>query len=203
MHIADGVLSGPVLLGGGVVAVAALAYGVRRIDPERLPHVALMSAAFFVASLIHVPIGPTSAHLILSGLVGLMLGWAAVPAVFTGLVLQCALFGFGGITSLGVNLVILAGPAVLVHLLVGPLLRRSRRADLQAALGAVAGGGAIVFGSLLAATALGASHEAFLPAARLLVLAHIPVAVVEAILTASVVCFMLKVKPDALQVVPS
>lgn len=33
-----------------------------------------MTAAFFVASLIHVPIGPTSVHLLLNGLLGVVVG---------------------------------------------------------------------------------------------------------------------------------
>jgi len=198
MHIADGVLSAPVLLSGGAVALAGLAYGLHRLEVERLPHVALVSAALFVASLVHVPIGPTSAHLVLSGLAGLMLGWAAVPAIFTVLVMQCAFFGFGGVTALGVNLVILGTPAVVMHLMIAPWLRRARRSELQAVCGAVAGAGGIALGAMLAALALAASHEAFLPAAKLLLVAHGPVAVVEALVTASVISFMVKVKPDAL-----
>lgn len=38
------------------------------VDSARLPHAALLSAVFFVASLIHVPIGPADAHLVLNGL---------------------------------------------------------------------------------------------------------------------------------------
>jgi cobalt/nickel transport system permease protein len=39
-----------------------------------------------VASLIHVPIGPSNAHLILNGLVGLLLGWGAFPAILVALI---------------------------------------------------------------------------------------------------------------------
>jgi cobalt/nickel transport system permease protein len=44
----------------------------------------VLSATFFVASLIHVPVGPSSVHLIMSGLAGLVLGWTAFPALFVG-----------------------------------------------------------------------------------------------------------------------
>lgn len=203
MHISDGVLSAPVLLTGAGLAVAGLAYGLRRLEADRLPQVALVSAALFIAGLIHVPIGPTSAHLVLCGLAGLMLGWAAVPAIFTGLVMQGFFFGFGGITSLGVNLVIFGVPAVLVHLTVAPLLRRARRPEMLAVCGAVAGAGSVALAACLAALALAASHAAFLPAAKLLLIAHVPVAVVEALVTAVVIGFMAKVKPDALQLSPS
>ena len=41
--------------------------------------------------------------LVLNGLMGLMLGWAALPAVFTALLLQAVFFGHGGYTTLGVR----------------------------------------------------------------------------------------------------
>lgn len=46
---------------------------------ESIPKVGVLSSAFFVATLIHVPVGPSSIHLVLNGLMGVMLGWAAFP----------------------------------------------------------------------------------------------------------------------------
>ena len=94
-HIPDGVLSAPVLITGAVVTVGALAVALRRLDYERIPQAAVLSAAFFVASLVSVPVGPSSVHLLLNGLMGLVLGWAAVPAILVALVLQAVFFGFG------------------------------------------------------------------------------------------------------------
>ena len=62
-----------------------------------------MTAAFFVASLIHVSIGPTSVHLLLNGLLGVIVGRRAPLAVLLGLTLQAVLFGHGGFTTIGVN----------------------------------------------------------------------------------------------------
>ena len=73
MHISEGVLSAPVLVAGGALAAAGVAVGLRKLDYERVPQVAMLSAAFFVASLIHVPVGPSNVHLVLNGLVGLVL----------------------------------------------------------------------------------------------------------------------------------
>ena len=75
--------------------------------------VVILFLAFFVGSFVHVPIGLSSAHLILNGLLGAILGWAAFPAILTALLLQAVLFQFGGITVLGVNTFNVAGPAVL------------------------------------------------------------------------------------------
>lgn len=67
MHIAEGVLSAPVLITGAVVAAAGVAYGLKKIQANHFMLAGLLGAAFFVASLIHVPIGFSSAHLILNG----------------------------------------------------------------------------------------------------------------------------------------
>ena len=81
MHIAEGVLAAPVLAAGGALAAAGCAVGLRRLDESRLMPTALLSAAFFTASLITVPIGPSSVHPLLNGLTGALLGWAAFPAI--------------------------------------------------------------------------------------------------------------------------
>ncbi|MFC1526937.1 energy-coupling factor ABC transporter permease, partial [Candidatus Latescibacterota bacterium] len=77
MHISEGVLSPPVLAAGAALAAGGLAIGLKRMQPHDVPKVAVLSSAFFVASLIHVPIGPTNAHLVLNGVTGLLLGWAS------------------------------------------------------------------------------------------------------------------------------
>ncbi|WP_020590850.1 cobalt transporter CbiM [Kiloniella laminariae] len=117
MHIVDGALSNPVLIGGGLLAASGVAYSLKKLEPEDLPRVGVLSAVFFVASLIHVPLGFSSVHLILNGLLGIILGWAAFPALAVALLLQAVFFGFGGLTVLGVNAVNIAFPAVLVYYL--------------------------------------------------------------------------------------
>ncbi len=71
---------------------------------------AVLSSVFFIASLIHVPVGPSAAHLILNGVCGLLLGWMAFPAILVGLALHALLFQFGGLTTLGVNTFNMAFP---------------------------------------------------------------------------------------------
>jgi cobalt/nickel transport system permease protein len=193
-HISDGVLAAPVLIGGGVMSLGLLAYGLRRLDPEKLPQVALMSAAFFVASLIHIPLGPSSVHLLLNGLVGMVLGWAAVPAIFVAVLLQALFFGFGGITALGVNVAIMAVPAVLAY----AFFARQARCASPIVWGAMAGAFAVAATCAAVALALAASGAAFLPAAKLIAIAHVPVMVVEAVLTGTIVAFLRRVRPAVL-----
>jgi len=51
-------------------------------------------------------------------------------AILVALALQAVFFQFGGITSLGVNTVIMALPAVACYYIFAPLLRRSQAAAL-------------------------------------------------------------------------
>jgi|TARA_R100001509_G_scaffold163358_1_gene137615 cobalt/nickel transport system permease protein len=202
MHIVDGALSSEVVVTGAVFAVAGIGYGLRKIDIDAMPRVAMMSAVFFIASLIHVPVGPSSAHLIVNGLAGLMLGWAVFPAIFIGLLLQAVFFGFGGITVLGVNTINIALPAVLMWWLVSPFLVRAEGKSILLA-GFVAGCGAIALSSIMVGLSLAASGQEFVPTAKLVVMSHIPVMVVEGILTAAAVHLVKKVRPVMLAPVGS
>ncbi len=195
MHIVDGALSLPVVAGGAVLAVGGLMVGLKSLTMEKIPAAGVLSATFFVASLIHVPIGPSSVHLIMNGLAGLVLGWAAFPALFVGLLLQAVFFGFGGVTVLGINAVNIALPAVLVFY----LCRRgvaSSSPVVSALWGALGGGLAIVFTTCFVALSLALSGEEFLPAAKLVFVAHIPVMVVEALITGAAVYLARRVKPE-------
>lgn len=195
MHIVDGALSNPVVIGGAVAAAGGIALGLKTLDLDRIPTAGVLSASFFVASLIHVPIGPSSVHLILNGLAGLLLGWAAFPALFVGLLLQAVFFGFGGLTVLGVNTLNIALPAVLAWLLFGRLICRGT--PVQGAVWGGLGGAFVIAGTTaMVAAALALSGEGFLPAAKLVFFAHIPVMAIEAVLTGFAVLLARKVKPE-------
>ncbi len=197
MHISEGVLSIPVLAGGWAVAATGLSLGLKKIEPERLPEVALLAAVFFVASLIHVPIGPVSAHLVLNGLIGLILGVAAFPAIFVALALQAVLFQFGGLVVLGVNASTMALPAVLCGVVLRPLLASGRRPVVMLVGGAAGFLGVLLSGCLTAAS-LALSGEAFVTTAQAVLLAHVPVMIVEGLLTAMTVGFLSQVQPALL-----
>lgn len=196
MHISEGILSGPVLLSGAALAATGTAIGLKTLDYEKIAKVGMLSAAFFVASLIHVPIGPSNAHLILNGLVGLLLGWPAFPAILVALTLQGAFFQFGGITTLGVNTVIMALPAIISYLIFGRFLHASQRTATAAAF---AGGAlAVLMAGIMVGLALIFTEENFLNVSALIIAAHIPVMVIEGIITAVCVGFLKRVKPDML-----
>ncbi len=196
MHISEGVLSGPVLVSGAALAAAGTAVGLKNLDYDHVARAGMLSAAFFVASLIHVPIGPSSVHLILNGVVGLLLGWAAFPVILVALLLQAVLFQFGGITTLGVNTIIMALPAVLCYYLFRSLIHKRRAVGLTAAF--TCGALSVLGSALLAAAALVFTEQNFLQIAGLIIAAHLPVMVIEGIVTAFCVRFLEKVQPDML-----
>src|SRR5947209_7947187 len=115
VHISADVLSGPAMLLGYVALAGFLALGLFRLHEDEIARVGLMSAAFFVASSIHLPLGPTSAHLLLNGLVGVILGRRAGVAIPVGLLLQAMLLGHGSLGSLGVNSCVMVLPALLAR----------------------------------------------------------------------------------------
>jgi len=197
MHISEGILSPPVLIAGAALAAGGVGIALRKLDDERIPRVAVLAAEFFVASFIHVPIGPTSAHLVLGGLAGVVLGWGAFPAILVALLLQALLFGFGGLTTLGVNLNVMAAPAVACHYLFIRGIRRGGPAAATAC-GFAAGALAILFSAGLVCVALLSTGQEFRHVAELVVLASAPVALVEGLVTGSIVAFLRKVKPELL-----
>ncbi|XOF34504.1 MAG: cobalt transporter CbiM [Candidatus Electrothrix sp. YB6] len=195
MHISEGVLAAPVLLSGGVISAIGTYIGLKKIDPEEIMPAAMLSSAFFVAGLVHVPIGPGSAHLMLIGLLGIMLGWAAFPAILTGLFLQALFFQFGGLTVLGVNTATMSIPAVCCFYLARPWLDDPKT---RPAAAFSAGALAILLASLLTASALALSDTGFLAAAKLIIAANLPVMVIEGCVTMFTVSFIARVQPEIL-----
>jgi cobalt/nickel transport system permease protein len=198
MHIPDGVLSNPVVITTGVLAAGGVANGLRKIDYERVPRVAVLAAVFFVASLIHVPIGPASSHLLLNGLLGFLIGWAAFPALLVALLLQAVFFGFGGVTSLGANVLNMAAPAVVAYYLFTRQISLSSSPKKVFGLAFVAGAFAILLTCLFGSMTLFFSGKEFVGAITAIFIAHIPVMIIEGFVTGSVMIFLHKVRPELL-----
>lgn len=196
MHISEGILSAPVLISGGLLTVAGTAVGLKSIKTERIMPVAIFSASFFIASLIHVPLGPGSIHLLLNGLLGMILGWAAFPAILTALLLQAILFQYGGVVVLGINTLIQALPAVLCFYLFRPGLEKGGSHQKIASF--LGGFFAVLFSALSMALCLAMTDEGFLQTAKIVVVANIPIMIIEGIVTMFVVSFIAKVQPEIL-----
>jgi cobalt/nickel transport system permease protein len=196
MHISEGVLSAPVLLSGLALTAAGTAIGLKKLDYDQIAKAGMLSAAFFVASLIHVPLGPSNVHLILNGIVGLLLGWAAFPAILVALILQAVIFQFGGITTLGVNSIIMALPAVICYALFSPLIHRQNPVTMMAAF--ACGFISVFLGAVLVGLGLVFTEENFFDLATIVIVAHLPVMIIEGLVTALCVAFLKKVQPEML-----
>ena len=197
MHISEGILTWPVLASGAAAALAGTAVGLNKLKTEDIPKTAILSAAFFVASLIHVPLGPASIHLILNGIVGLLLGWSAFPAILVALSLQALFFQYGGLTTLGVNTLLMAFPAVLCYLIFKPLILSYNNSVALAA--SFAGGAFCVFLSgIMMAGFLVFAHREFLEVALVIVSIHVPVMIIEGIIAMFCIGFLKKVQPSLL-----
>lgn len=198
MHISEGVLSPPVLLAGGALTVAGTAIGLVKLDYDRIMTVSLLTATFFIASLIHVPVGPGNIHLILGGLMGIVLGWSCVPAILIALLLQTLFFNYGGLVVLGANTSIMAIPALCCYYIFRPWIAHN---GIKRKIGGFAAGfTAILLGSFLMALALTSTDQGFLQIAKLVVVAHIPLMVIEGFITLFTIEFLAKVQPEFLKI---
>jgi cobalt/nickel transport system permease protein len=198
MHIVEGVLSMPVLIGGGALTAAGVGMGLQRIKNEDLPKVAVMTAAFFTASFIHVSVGPSTVHLMLNGLIGLMMGWVAFPIVLIGLLIQAQLFQYGGLSTLGVNTFNVAGPAVLFgfifrKMIFSPSLRTSAIGSFAAGFLSIGFTALMVFAALMLTDPVKYKVSAYA-----ILASHVPVMFIEGFVAMFCVRFLMKVKPELL-----
>jgi cobalt/nickel transport system permease protein len=196
MHIADGIVSGPVITTGfGAAAALALAT-MRNIELEEIPKISVMTAVFFVVDFIHIPLIVSSIHLIMNGLVGVILGKRAFMAIMIGVILQ-AFFGFGGVSVIGVNSVMLGGGALLAYG-IWQCRHLVSFAHREAIFGALAGAFGIFFSGCILALALLSTGEAFLVTAKAVLGYHVILMFIEGAVTAACVTFLLKTNPHLL-----
>ncbi|VVB72889.1 Cobalt transport protein CbiM [uncultured archaeon] len=196
-HISDGVLPIWMLVAGFAFSSVMLYYSLFRTSAEEIPRISLVTAALFVASLVHFPVGPTSVHLHLDGLAGIMLGRRAFAGVFVALVLQASFFSHGGLTALGVNALNMGLPALMAWQIFG------RRAGFESprreyVFGGVAGAAAVLATALMVSFELLAIGEGFREIAILVIAAHIPVAMAECLVSAAASGFLATANPAML-----
>jgi cobalt/nickel transport system permease protein len=167
-----------------------------------------MTATFFVASSISIPIPPASVHFILNGLMGVVLGYYTFPAMLVGLFFQAVMIGHGGLSTLGVNAAMMGFPAVLSYHLFRSRYRWVRSPNSQWALGlfgflagAIGLGLAVGIFYILVITTIPSEFDLATERAAItgLTLAHLPLMVIEGVFTAMLVVFLWRVKPDLLE----
>ncbi len=198
MHVSDGVLTLPVALSASVGAVGLLAWSLKGIKEKEIPKISILASAFFVCSLIALPVGPTSVHPLLGGLIGLLLGRRAPIAIFIGLLFQVLLFQHGGITTLGANTLMMAIPAVFVAW----LLHMSSFISvfwkgILAGSGAIMGGLVLLIGFLMLSSPL--YSEGIFSVVHILLLSYAPLILLEGLFTGMIIRFLSSARPELLR----
>lgn len=197
MHLSDNVLPAPVWIGGLAAAGAGLALSLRRMTEEDAIRSAILASFFFVASSFSVPLPWGSVHLVLAGLIGIVLGWRALPAFLVALIFQLVILGYGGLSTLGINTFNLTLGAWTAR----GIYRARRPLGLghsPTAAGAIAGGlGTLTSALALFLCLLTAGEELHL-SARVALVAHLPVVLVESVVTGFAVRFLTRVRPSLL-----
>ena len=197
MHIADGVLSLPVVTASAVGAGAIIYKAIKGVKEEEIPKISLLTGAFFVFSLVHIPLGPTSVHPLLGGMLGIILGKRAPVAIILGLVLQALLFQHGGITTLGANFLLVAVPSLLAATIFQKLARIP-----VFWRGGLVGGLAVVLSLVLLIGFLLISDqrygEGFFSMVNILTLSYLPLIFIEGALTGFAVGLIHRSRPRML-----
>ena len=211
MHIPDGFLPPNVCLAGYALTGGTTWYCLREIKRDNytqanIPKASLLTAAFFVASLIHIPIPPTSVHLIFNGLMGAVLGFYAFPAILIGLFFQAMMFQHGGMSTLGVNAIILGAPAIAAHFIFRQRDRFTKKKQLLTKiLSFAAGAGALLLSAAMFAILLVThiSPDMDVNAERTAILismgSYTIQAAIEGVFCVMLISFLEQVKPELLR----
>lgn len=196
MHISDGVLSVEVGVASSVIAVGLLVYSFRRLNLENISLAASMSALFFVASFIHIPFGFTQIHLMLIGFIGIFLGNIAIFSIALALILQALLLGYGGISSLGANILTMALPSYLIYLLFKLSIFKKLQEKLRFFLLGFLG---IFLSAFVLFLLLILSREDYEKVAYSIMLVNIPTMFLEGIVTLFLLLYVKKTMPNLLK----
>lgn len=190
MHISEGVLPPTFLALGWLGTISFLAISLKRVKGEKLPRLALLSSLFFIISLIHLPLGPTSTHLTLNGLLGILLGLEVFPAIFVALLFQALFFQYGGLTVLGINTLVMALPPFMLTLFFRRFLKSSSK--IVYIMYFLIGSLSIFVSGLLMALILFLANPRFYVLSSTFLITYLPLGIIEGIITTFVMHYIKK-----------
>jgi cobalt/nickel transport system permease protein len=211
MHIPDGFLSPGVAVVAGLLAAAAVAYGLRvanvELDDARVPLLGVVAAFIFAAQMLNFPVaGGTSGHFLGATLAAVLLGpWIACLVMSVVLVVQCFAFADGGVSALGANIL---NMGVLGALLAGYLVVAAQKVlphTRAAFLGSVGVIAWLAVMSGAAATSFELAISDTIPLATVLPAmlgVHALIGIGEAIVTVAAVAAILASRPDLVALAP-
>lgn len=161
MHIPDGLLSTPVIVVTYAITILAVAYSSRKLKEmpeEKIPLLGLFAAGIFAAQMVNFPIiGGVSGHLLGATLVAVLLGppYAAVIVMTSVLLIQTLLFGDGGITAIGANILNMG----LIGAFIGYWVYSRLKSIHEGFAMGLAAWLSVVLGAALASVEIGLSHS--------------------------------------------
>jgi cobalt/nickel transport system permease protein len=207
MHIANGIVNGPVSAAFGAVAVVALAICIGRarndLNDRLAPMAGLVAAFIFAAQMLNFPVTfGVSGHLLGGALAAMLVGpWVGALCVATVLIVQCLLFADGGLTALGLNITNMAVLGTAAGYLVIVLLLKvlPKTATGVAVTAFIASVVSVVVASqgFVLQYALGGTTELSTPAiATTLLGTHLLIGIGEGAIAATTVATVAKVRPD-------
>ena len=196
MHISDGVLSLEVATVSTVVAFGFLVYSFKKLPNDKIALASAMSALFFVASFIHIPFGVTQIHLMLIGFIGVFLGSTAIFSISLALILQAFLLGFGGLSSIGANILIMGVASYLVFLIFKLEFLRRLNEKIKLFLVGFIG---IFISSIILFFLLIFSRQEYETVAYSIFLVNIPTMILEGLVTLFLFLYIKKTMPNLLK----
>lgn len=207
MHAPDRLFSMPVNVVFGVFVAAFLVLAMRRVarhgDHRTVPMMGIAGAFIFAAQMLNFPIASgTTGHLLGGTLAAILLGpWAGTIVMAAVAIVQAVVFQDGGITVLGPNIFNMGMVGTLMAYFVyrAALGRADGNPARVAGAAFFSGWLAVVLASVFASVELAVSGTA--PLDRVLpamVFTHMLIGVGEGLITAAVVVFVLRSRPDLL-----
>jgi len=212
MHMADALLSPTVGVAMTAVSVAMIGYSAKKIagdnlDEKKIPMMGVMGAFVFAAQMINFTIPGTGASGHIGGgiLLAALLGpFPALLTMASVLLIQCLFFADGGLLAYGCNVFNLGVCVCLFayQFFYKPLIKRGmtkKNIILASVISVVIG---LQIGSLGVVLQTVASGVTELPFGAFLILMqpiHILIGLIEGVVTAAVLCFVLNARPELLE----
>jgi len=210
--MADSLLSP--IVGTAMCAVSAAAIGlsaskIKKDDlcEKKIPIIGVMGAFVFAAQMINftIPATGSSGHIgggiLLAAMIG---GFPALLSLTAVLIIQCLFFADGGLLALGCNIFNMGViPCLIVYpLLFKPLLKKRitvtgiTSASITAVVVSLQLG---AFGVALETLFSGITELPFLSFILLMQPIHLAIGIIEGIVTAAVLCFVYKMRPEIME----
>ncbi len=211
MHMADALISPQVGIAMMAVTAGVTAYSIKKVRPElddkKVPMMGVMGAFVFAAQMINftIPATGSSGHLAGGILLAALLGpYAGFLTIFSVLLVQALFFADGGLLAFGANVFNMGFFACFIAF---PLIYRlvvkkgysTRRIFLGSLFASVAALQMGAFGVVLETLFSGKTELPFATFVSLMQPIHLAIGIVEGLVTAAVVTFVWKARPEILE----